>query len=507
MNKLWQLSILFCAIVVFGLSVPSGCKDGPTGGGGGVDSLRVTFASPANGAVVKGPTPLVATVTGANGAAKVKFILDAAPVLTDSTSPYEYVWDPTPLPNGSSHTLRLVATDGAGNADTTGFRTYIANYPLLGLTVTSPSNGDAIAPGGKFSGAVSGGAGSSRVDFKVDNIIVETDSVAPFEYAWDAGSFPSGSSHTVQLIASDTAYQTVASTIRTVYARWLPMSAAITTPADSSIFGAAKDITVGVNGGSGGSTVDFRLDGVSVLIDNSAPFAYNWNPTALPNGDVHTFRAIVSDTSGQVDTTATHVYFAKWRLIASGGQSPHPINLRNIYARSTSTALQFRVEFDNDWVRADSVGGIDCAFFMDADQNNSSGRTFVNDQDGIPVSINDIGAEYRMIVGGHGDWIWRYVGANWADSQALQSITISRNSNFFECSVLLSAMNFPPAFDLVVSNVYFEQQTPPRWTYDWVPLSGHITVEVDGKYIEPTGSAPPAPPLFGRSPVVLPDPF
>jgi hypothetical protein len=163
------------------------------------------------------------------------------------------------------------------------------------------------------------------------------------------------------------------------------------------------------------------------------------------------------------------------------------------------------VEFDNDWIRADSVGGIDCAFFLDTDQNNSSGRTYVNDPFGVQLPINDIGAEIRMIIGGHGDWVWRYAGGAWSDSQMVQSVTVSRNSNFFECSALLSSLNFPFRFDLVVSNVHFESTS--SWTYDWVPLSGHITLEADGKYLEPTPSASPVPPLSDRLPIVLPDPF
>ena len=505
MIRLLKISLLFVTVLSLGLVIPNGCKKTPTGGGGTVDSLRVTFGSPSDGAIVKGPTALTATVTGSSGGAKVKFVIDAIQVSLDSVSPYEYTWDPTPLQNGSSHTLRLIVSDNSGNADTTGVRTYIANYAKLTMTVVSPADGIAIAPGQNFSATTAGGAGGTSIDFKVDNVVVFSDNAAPYEFAWDPSALPSGSSHTVQLIAADTASQTVTSSVRTVYARWLPLAATITSLADSTIWGGVADLTVGVNGGAGGGSADFRLDGVSISVDNTAPYAFRWDPTSLANGEVHTFKAIVADTSGQVDTTSTRVYFAKWRLVGTGAQSPHPINVRNIFMRSTSTALEFRVEFDNSWVRPDSLGGIDCVLYFDTDRNHFSGDTITRDGNGVNWPINDIGAEFKIIVGGHGDFLWTFDGVNWPDSIPLQSVSLSRNSNFFECSILSSDIGLVPVFDLVVSNVHFEDAS--TWTYDWVPISGHFTVSVDGKYVAPSGSAAPVQIKSDRLPHVSPNPF
>jgi hypothetical protein len=124
---------------------------------------------------------------------------------------------------------------------------------------------------------------------------------------------------------------------------------------------------------------------------------------------------------------------------------------------------------------------------LDADQDNSSGRTFVIDGNNLQIPINDIGAEYRVIVGGHGDSVWTYNNGSWTSGRSLHSLTVGRNSNFFEFSVLLSDVGFPDVFDLVVANVRFESTS--SWTYDWVPTSGHLTYSVDGRYIGPTGSA------------------
>lgn len=482
MNK----ALIPIVLLFVGLALALGCgSDPPTGGGGPVDSLRVSITSPADGAVVHGPTPLQAQVTGSSGNARVKFILDAVQVSVDSVAPWEYVWDPTLLQNGSSHTFRAIVSDNSGNADTTAIRTYFANYAKLTMTVQSPIDGSAIQLGQAFAATVVGGAGGTVIDFKVDNAIVFSDSAAPYEYLWDPSALPSGSAHTVQLIASDTAAQTVVSTVRTVYARYLPLTARIVSPADSSVIGQEEDIVVAITGGAGIYDLMFYVDDYISYMSyhTSSRFSYSWNPTALPNGSSYVVYVDVADTSGQGVTTATRTYFAKWRLLGTSSQSPHPINVRKVFSRSTSTALEFRVEFDNLWVRADSVGGIDCALFLDADQNNSSGRTFVLDGNNLQVPINDIGAEYRLIVGGHGDSLWTYNSGNWTSGRGLQALTIARNSNFFECSVLLTDVGSPEVFDLVVANVRFESTS--SWTYDWVPTSGHLSYLIDGRYIGP----------------------
>ena len=106
----------------------SGCKGNPPTSGGPADSLVVNVVFPTDGVVVRGPTALQVNVTGSSGGTKVRFIIDGLSVSTDSTAPWEYTWDPTALPNGSSHTFQAIATDVGGNADTSALRTMFANY-------------------------------------------------------------------------------------------------------------------------------------------------------------------------------------------------------------------------------------------------------------------------------------------------------------------------------------------------------------------------------------------
>ena len=74
----------------------------------------VSITSPAAGATVTGTVAVAATASDAVGVASVTFLVDAAVIATDTSSPYSVNWDTSAVAAGS-HTLRAEARDAAGN--------------------------------------------------------------------------------------------------------------------------------------------------------------------------------------------------------------------------------------------------------------------------------------------------------------------------------------------------------------------------------------------------------
>lgn len=71
----------------------------------------VSLTAPTNGASVSGASvALTANATGATPISKVEFLIDNIVVATDTTSPYEYVWNSTATTNGQ-HTISARAYD------------------------------------------------------------------------------------------------------------------------------------------------------------------------------------------------------------------------------------------------------------------------------------------------------------------------------------------------------------------------------------------------------------
>lgn len=262
-------------------------------------------------------------------------------------------------------------------------------------------------------------------------------------------------------------------------------------PPDSAVIGDAMLLQAGVIGSAGGTVVKFLVDAVLIATDSAAPFQTNWDPVPLPNGSSHKLQVIASDKDGRADTSVMRTMFAKWRLLATGTATASPRNIRRIFARSTDVRLEFRVEFDSNWSDYKSgTLGIDCALFIDADRSNTTGATTTF---GGTQPIGDIGADYRVIVGYHGDSLWTYTGAPWASNRTLRTLKVASPSNVFEFAIWHGDIGGPAAIDLATANVDLTTNI-----FDWVPSSGHASYTVDQKYFGPPIAAPPGNPLISR---------
>ncbi len=277
-------------------------------------------------------------------------------------------------------------------------------------------------------------------------------------------------------------------------------TAAVVSPIDNGVIGDSVLIEVEAGNIESIDSVQFYIDGsmVTGATDVAAPFEYYWDASALELGSVHYLNATVYDSSGNVDITDSITVHYLWQLIIADdtletdGRGVIPRDLRNIYARSTNELLQLRVETTRGWNNyKDPAEGIDVALFLDVDQNNHTGA---DDVSGGTIDINDIGADYRIIVGNHGDslahWWGNQVDGYWDGVGLIDSIEISNYSNFFEIDILLSRLGNTNIFDLVAANVILEPE-PYRW--DWAPNQGegHATYRVDHSFVLPSTAASP----------------
>ena len=104
---------------------------GVVASGPDVTPPAVTVTAPANGSTVSGTIAVSSNATDDVGVAGVQFELDGSPLgAEDATSPYDTTWDTTTVVDGS-HTLTVVARDGAGNVATAGPTTVtVGNAPV-----------------------------------------------------------------------------------------------------------------------------------------------------------------------------------------------------------------------------------------------------------------------------------------------------------------------------------------------------------------------------------------
>ncbi len=265
--------------------------------------------------------------------------------------------------------------------------------------------------------------------------------------------------------------------------------AALVWPPDSAIIGDSVTVTAEASHPVGISCVEFYIDGLYLAAadDSVAPYEYSWDASDLAIAGVHTLLARAYDSAGRVGISDTVTVFYRWEELIADGNDPWRTDIARVLARSTSTLLEMRYEFSESWYNPyDTIlddTTLDLGIYFDTDQSGLSGRT-----DFAGIQLNDIGAEYRVIIGLHGVdtalAVWQ--GGVWQpvfDIEGFAYLSLPPDTNVLEFGINWSDLPPGPAADIVSINLFF--RSPTSFYPDWVPNQGqgHVTVRHASRYI------------------------
>ncbi len=266
----------------------------------------VVLNAPTNGAVVSGSVSLGAIASDVgSGMNRVEFRVDGALVGTDTTAPYAAAWNSTGALAGS-HSIEAKAFDNVGLSSVSTIMVTIADSTAPTVGIAAPV-ADATVSGSVVLDATAADteSGVARVEFRVDGVLVGTDMVAPYGAAWDSTGALAGS-HSIEAKAFDVAGNSAASTIGvTIAASPPPPPADLTAPtvgitapvADATVSGSVALGATAADTESGVARVEFRVDGVLIGTDTTAPYAAAWNSTGALAGS-HSIEAKAFDVAG-----------------------------------------------------------------------------------------------------------------------------------------------------------------------------------------------------------------
>lgn len=146
----------------------------------------VSVSAPAAGAKVSGRTVgLAAAATDDRRVEKVEFFVDGGLVGTDSSAPFEAVWDSTLVANGN-HNVTVKATDDAGNVTTSAATSLtVENSAPPTVNVTTPLGGTTQKGAVTVSANAADDLGVARVELYFDDMRFAEDAVAPYSASWD----------------------------------------------------------------------------------------------------------------------------------------------------------------------------------------------------------------------------------------------------------------------------------------------------------------------------------
>lgn len=251
-----------------------------------VDNTAPTVAltAPANGALVAGAAVIVSATASDNIAvSKVDFYRDGNILLgTATAAPYNFSWNSTTAGNGA-HTLFAVATDTAGNSTNSAVQNVTVDNLSPTVSLTAPANGSVVSGSAVVvSATASDNVAMSKVEFYLDsNVLLGSDTSAPYSLNWNSTTFPSGA-HTLSAVAIDTAGNRTTSASVSITLDNLAPTVTITSPLNNATINKNSTVTIAANASDniGVTKVEFYVNNVLKCTDTAAPYNCAWQ---VPN--------------------------------------------------------------------------------------------------------------------------------------------------------------------------------------------------------------------------------
>jgi hypothetical protein len=441
----------------------------------------VNTAWPPANATVRGTVTVSAVVADDVGVASVEFLVDFQVAGTTTTSVdgyYSWNWDTTTASNGW-HYLIVRARDAAGNVGEDGLvAVWLDNDktpPTASLT--------APAPGATVSGAVALSASASddigvvSVDFLVDGAVASTKTAAPYSWTWNTATVSNGS-HQLRVRARDAAGNVGESSPISVLVNndLTPPVVSITAPANGATVTGLVSLSASASDNVGVTSVEFRVDGVYVGSDTSAPYEALWGSDAYTTA-THTVSVIARDAAGNTATASVTVLVQRQSpapgsgiaaydpvvrapactglaascdtgpTLVEGRGSPRELNAPNtIDSCPESSAGTFHLDESIDRVRIVSVSGASLARSTAARVEVTVFPYGAGSGDYLDVYLADVAS---------GAPVWRYAGSATPTRSGLQTLSVP---------VTLSAS--PRQAVRAVFRYYGTQQPCPSGYYD-----------------------------------------
>ncbi len=260
----------------------------------------VWFISPEPNAFSVDTFHVVAGASDETAVTQVQFVVGGVVRATDTTAPYE-----ADLTTNGVHTVTARAFDAVGN-------TADANITVRNDTaspqvaITHPVSQQTVSKTVNMTANAIDDVETQRVEFFADDVLIGTDSSAPYGVAWDTRPLQSGPQARVVTLRArvyDLASRFADSTLQVyVLNDVTPPTVSLTAPVEGQVVAESVAISANASDDMSLQSVQFLVDGSSIALDSSAPYGVTWNSRSIANG-VHTLTATATDSQGN---TATH---------------------------------------------------------------------------------------------------------------------------------------------------------------------------------------------------------
>lgn len=258
-----------------------------------VQAPAVAIVSPANGAWLRGVTPVQVTASDDVGLSSVQLLEDGSVLATATGAPLSFNLDTTRTADGA-HTLTAKAIDLAQNASSVSVSIGVDNTAPVS-TFSIPANTALSGMASITIAASDATSGVASVELRVDGTSVGTVNAAPFVFGFDTHSLADGS-HTLASVTIDAAGN-VFTASETVTVDNTAPALTLVQPASGGYLRGAPTVQFTATDASGSVQVAFAVDGVQLAQLSAAPFDFNWDTTSVADG-AHSLTGTATDNAG-----------------------------------------------------------------------------------------------------------------------------------------------------------------------------------------------------------------
>jgi hypothetical protein len=269
-------------------------------------SVSITSPVTATSYPVNSAITVVGSATAPAGTiTSVQFFVNGTSLGTDTSFPYNATWTPTAV---GSFALSALVTDSFGNQATSAnvSITIAAVSPTSPtVSISSPANGASLFANGPTT--VSASATDSDgtiagVQFFANGVSIGTDTTFPYSVQFTPVAT---GSYTLTAVATDNGGNqtttTGAGSPSVTVTNLSAPSISITSPTPVQI-NSATTITATTTTAGSIASVQFLANGTTLGTVTTAPFTFNWTPTAA---GAYTLSAVATDNLGSQTTSAT----------------------------------------------------------------------------------------------------------------------------------------------------------------------------------------------------------
>ena len=166
----------------------------------------VTIISPVDGQNIKGNVLLKAEVINDIIVQSLIFYLDETEISTDDSAPYEIIWDSNSIPD-NSYEFKAIAVDSVGNElESKTNNVVVSNNEIDSIlpivSINSPADSSDVSGVQLITASASDDTAVFSVDFYINDTLVFTDYILPYEYSWNTAE-ESDSSIEIRVNATD----------------------------------------------------------------------------------------------------------------------------------------------------------------------------------------------------------------------------------------------------------------------------------------------------------------